>query len=113
MSQAPVLSRAQDYGIAARGIGLRVFAIRSPAGYAVMPGGLTRVASGVDERVVSAQRGGGSKDTWVISAGSVDASFTLLRNTVTAKDLGAVRRGNSVARRGKPVLVRALRRALR
>lgn len=87
VSQAPVLSRTLGYRIAARGIGLRVFAVRSPAGYVVMPGGLTRVASGADERVVSAQRGGGSKDTWVTSAGSVDASFTLLHNTVTAKDL--------------------------
>ena len=87
VSQAPVLSRTQAYRIAARGIGLRMFAVRSPAGYVVMPGGLTRVASGADERVVSAQRGGGSKDTWVLSAGSVDTSFTLLQNTVTAKDL--------------------------
>jgi uncharacterized circularly permuted ATP-grasp superfamily protein/uncharacterized alpha-E superfamily protein len=87
VSQAPVLSRTQSYRIAARGIGLRVFAVRSPFGYVVMPGGLTRVASGADERVVSAQRGGGSKDTWVISAGSVDTSFTLLQDTVTADDL--------------------------
>jgi uncharacterized alpha-E superfamily protein len=87
VSQAPVLSRADTYRIAARGIGLRVFAVRSPNGYVVMPGGLTRVASGADQRVVSAQRGGGSKDTWVTSDGSVDASFTLLHNTVTANDL--------------------------
>jgi uncharacterized circularly permuted ATP-grasp superfamily protein/uncharacterized alpha-E superfamily protein len=87
VSQAPVLSRTQAYRIAARGVGLRVFAVRTPSGYVVMPGGLTRVASGADERVVSAQRGGGSKDTWVTSDGSVDASFTLLHNTVTAKDL--------------------------
>jgi uncharacterized alpha-E superfamily protein len=64
-----------------------VFAIRSRSGYVVMPGGLTRVATGANERFVSAQRGGGSKDTWVISSGSVDASFTLLRSTVTANDL--------------------------
>src|SRR5690606_31391819 len=38
-------------------------------------------------RVVSMQRGGGSKDTWVMSPGQVDASFTLLRTTVTAADL--------------------------
>ena len=75
VSQAPVLSRTQAYRIAARGVGLRVFAVRTPSGYVVMPGGLTRVASGADERVVSAQRGGGSKDTWVTSDGSVDASF--------------------------------------
>jgi uncharacterized circularly permuted ATP-grasp superfamily protein/uncharacterized alpha-E superfamily protein len=87
MSQAPVLARDRSYSIAARGIGLRVFATRSHAGYVVMPGGLTRVASGPNERFVSAQRGGSSKDTWVTSSGSVDASFTLLRSTVTAADL--------------------------
>jgi len=87
VSQAPVLARNQSHRIAARGIGLRVFAIRSHAGYVVMPGGLTRVASEKDQRVVSAQRGGGSKDTWVTSIDSVDASFTLLRSTVTADDL--------------------------
>jgi len=87
VSQAPVLDRNRSYGIAARGIGLRVFAIRSHAGYVVMPGGLTRVASGPNERFVSAQRGGSSKDTWVTSSGSVDASFTLLRSTVSAADL--------------------------
>ena len=87
VSQAPVLAGRQSHSIAPRGIGLRVFAIRSHSGYLVMPGGLTRVASGSDERFVSAQRGGGSKDTWVTSTGSVDAAFTLLRSTITAADL--------------------------
>jgi uncharacterized alpha-E superfamily protein len=87
VSQAPVLDGKHAYHLAARGIGLRVFAIRSHAGYLVMPGGLTRVASAADERFVSAQRGGGSKDTWVPSSGSVDTSFTLLRSTVSAADL--------------------------
>ena len=87
VSQAPVLARDRSHRVNARGIGLRVFAVRSRNGYVVMPGGLTRVASGPDERVVSAQRGGGSKDTWVTSTGQVDASFTLLQKTVTARDL--------------------------
>ena len=52
-----------------------------------MPGGLTRVASSAIVRVVSMQRGSGSKDTWVMAAGQVDASFTLLQSTVTAADL--------------------------
>ena len=33
----------------------------------VMPGGLTRVSTSLDSMVVSIQRGGGSKDTWVLS----------------------------------------------
>jgi len=35
--------------------------------YAAMPGGLTRVSGTHDVPVVSMQRGGGSKDTWVLS----------------------------------------------
>jgi uncharacterized circularly permuted ATP-grasp superfamily protein/uncharacterized alpha-E superfamily protein len=93
MSQAPVLAKGQSERIAARNIGLRVFAVASPHGYVVMPGGLTRVASSADVRVVSMQRGGGSKDTWVMSAAPVDTSFTLLRNTVSASDLVRVRAG--------------------
>ncbi|HYP80768.1 MAG TPA: circularly permuted type 2 ATP-grasp protein, partial [Steroidobacteraceae bacterium] len=87
VSQAPVLSRGAEVGIEPRCVGLRVFAVATPAGYAVMPGGLTRVASSAQARVVSMQRGGGSKDTWVLSPGQVDTSFTLLRTTVTAADL--------------------------
>jgi uncharacterized alpha-E superfamily protein len=45
--------------------------------YAVMPGGLTRVSSTHDVPIVSMQRGGGSKDTWVLSEGPV-SSVTLL-----------------------------------
>src|SRR5580704_12440352 len=45
--------------------------------YAVMPGGLTRVSSTHDVPIVSMQRGGGSKDTWVLSEGPVSA-VTLL-----------------------------------
>lgn len=93
MSQAPVLAKGQSDRLAARTIGLRVFAVASPNGYVVMPGGLTRVANDADVRVVSMQRGGGSKDTWVMSAAPVDSSFTLLRNTVTAADLVRERAG--------------------
>jgi uncharacterized alpha-E superfamily protein len=46
-------------------------------GYAVMPGGLTRFSASPDSMIVSMQRGGGSKDTWVLAAGSVD-TFSLL-----------------------------------
>lgn len=86
-SQAPVLGRTPQQPISARGIGLRVYAVASPAGYAIMPGGLTRVASGDDVRIMAMQRGGGSKDTWVMSDGPVDAGFTLLRSTVSVADL--------------------------
>jgi uncharacterized alpha-E superfamily protein len=58
-----------------------------------MPGGLTRVASAANARVVSMQRGGGSKDTWALSAKPVDTAFTLLRSTVSASDLVRMRAG--------------------
>jgi uncharacterized circularly permuted ATP-grasp superfamily protein/uncharacterized alpha-E superfamily protein len=87
VSQAPVLSRDADLRVEPRGVGLRVFAVATPAGYMVMPGGLTRVANSATARVVTMQRGGGSKDTWVMSPGQVDSSFTLLRTTVTPADL--------------------------
>ena len=51
---------------------------RAATAIAVMPGGLTRVARSRDSLVVSMQRGGGSKDTWVLSDGPV-SPFTLLR----------------------------------
>jgi len=46
---------------------LRVFLLADGRGdYRVMPGGLSRIA-GDDRHVVSGQRGGSSKDTWVLS----------------------------------------------
>ncbi len=36
-----------------------------------MPGGLTRVSTSSESLVVSSQRGGGSKDTWVLASGPV------------------------------------------
>lgn len=100
LSQAPVLERAVDSKIerlSSRSVGLRVFAVATPHGYRVMPGGLTRVASEGDARVIAMQRGGRSKDTWVLSDTPVNASFSLLSSTVTAKDL-VTSRGNLPSR---------------
>ncbi|HTW66345.1 MAG TPA: circularly permuted type 2 ATP-grasp protein [Bryobacteraceae bacterium] len=57
---------------------VRVYAVSSGGSYAVMPGGLTRVSTSLDSMVVSIQRGGGSKDTWVLGDGPAPP-FTLLR----------------------------------
>lgn len=65
LSQAPVW-QAEDASLQPRAIGMRVFAVASAEGYRVMPGGLTRVAAEADAEVVSMQRGGASKDTWVL-----------------------------------------------
>src|SRR5262245_35766891 len=61
-----------------RQIVLRSYVVASDGGYRAMPGGLTRAASSRDSLVVSMQRGGGSKDTWVLSEGPVNP-ITLLR----------------------------------
>jgi uncharacterized circularly permuted ATP-grasp superfamily protein/uncharacterized alpha-E superfamily protein len=91
VSQAPVLERAgagrARETLAARTVGLRVFAVATPDGYRLMPGGLTRVAGDEQPRVIAMQRGGRSKDTWVLSDAPVNVSFSLLSTTVTSNDL--------------------------
>ena len=56
---------------------LRVYVVAANGSYAVMPGGLTRVSASLDSLVVSMQRGGGSKDTWVLADGPTP-QFSLL-----------------------------------
>jgi uncharacterized circularly permuted ATP-grasp superfamily protein/uncharacterized alpha-E superfamily protein len=87
VSQAPVLERGPPETLAARTVGLRAFAVATPSGWHVMPGGLTRVALDGDSRDIAMQRGGRSKDTWVLSDAPVNSSFTLLTATVDADDL--------------------------
>ncbi len=53
-------------GLEPRHLVLRVIAAWNGSSYSVLPGGLTRVATGQQSLVVSMQRGGGSKDTWVL-----------------------------------------------
>jgi len=68
-SQAPVwrgVGAGGPGGFSARALGIRVYAIATPSGYRVMPGGLARIASGAAD-LVSMQRGGGSKDVWVLA----------------------------------------------
>jgi uncharacterized circularly permuted ATP-grasp superfamily protein/uncharacterized alpha-E superfamily protein len=86
ISQAPVWDRTREKGLSASAVGMRVYACATPNGYMVMPGGLARVASGLDERVLSNQRGGGSKDIWVLSTGPV-SNFSLLRRAIGPQDL--------------------------
>ncbi len=65
-SQAPVWrdgTRANDF--TGRALGIRVYAIATPSGYRVMPGGLARIAADTAD-IVSMQRGGASKDVWVV-----------------------------------------------
>ncbi|MBC5766343.1 circularly permuted type 2 ATP-grasp protein [Ramlibacter albus] len=56
---------------------LRVIAVSDgPGSWRVLPGGLTRIASG-EREIASMQRGGSSADTWVITEGEVDTTSLL------------------------------------
>ncbi len=86
LSQAPVWKHSSTGALRARSIGLRVYACATPNGYVVMPGGLTRVATGPDARVLTMQRGGSSKDTWV-QGGAHAEPHSLLQRATTSADL--------------------------
>lgn len=53
-----------------RHVDLRPFAVNDGQTVWVLPGGLTRVALPEGELIVNSSRGGGSKDTWVLSRGA-------------------------------------------
>jgi len=55
-----------DGKLQARHVDLRPYALCSPNGIDIVPGGLTRVALREGSLVVNSSQGGGSKDTWVI-----------------------------------------------
>jgi uncharacterized alpha-E superfamily protein len=75
LSTAPVWT---ENGLLPRHLVMRVFAVPHGGGYKVMPGGLTRISASLDTLVVSVQRGGGSKDTWVLGRVQ-EPEFSLLR----------------------------------
>ena len=74
LSAVPVWS--EEHGLTPRRVVLRVYLAAEGDSWIVIPGGLARVSPSIDTPVVSMQRGGGSKDTWVLSDGPVD-TFTL------------------------------------
>jgi len=75
LSTTPVWTEG---GLTPRKVVLRVYLAASGDSWMVMPGGLARVSPSAETSVVSMQRGGGSKDTWVISDRPVD-TFTMRR----------------------------------
>jgi uncharacterized circularly permuted ATP-grasp superfamily protein/uncharacterized alpha-E superfamily protein len=74
LSTTPVLVGNQ---LQPRHLVLRTYLAAHGDSFVAMPGGLTRVSASADTMVVSMQRGGGSKDTWVLSEGPVH-NLTLL-----------------------------------
>lgn len=67
LSQAPVWRPYGALGFAAKAISIRMYAIANTTGHRVLPGGLARIATDASVDVVSTQRGGGSKDIWVLA----------------------------------------------
>jgi len=86
LSRAPAWSGGQRRKLMTRAMGLRVYAAITPEGYSVLPGGLARVAGMDNTRILTMQKGGSSKDTWVLSDGPV-STFSLLQNTIRVDDL--------------------------
>ncbi|WP_018607854.1 circularly permuted type 2 ATP-grasp protein [Uliginosibacterium gangwonense] len=96
LSRAPVLDRNETRHLSSRAVGLRVFAVATPEGYMVMPGGLARTSSDSDLRILSSQRGGGSKDVWICGERNTPTT-SLLRPPAHAGDL--VRSGSGLSSR--------------
>jgi uncharacterized circularly permuted ATP-grasp superfamily protein/uncharacterized alpha-E superfamily protein len=73
-STAPALIDSQ---LQPRRFGVRAFLTANQDSYTVMSGALTRITQSDDTLVVSLQRGGGSKDTWILCEEAV-SPVTLL-----------------------------------
>jgi uncharacterized circularly permuted ATP-grasp superfamily protein/uncharacterized alpha-E superfamily protein len=73
LSQAPSWI---DEHLTARSVVVRAYVANGGESFAVLPGGLTRVSKQADELIVSMQRGGGSKDTWILANGSASRAET-------------------------------------
>ncbi len=81
----------QGRGLRLRPALVRVYAIADgQGGWQLLPGGMTRVARR-EEASVSMQRGGTSLDTWVLTAGPVDA-FSLLPGKLSVDEVRGRRR---------------------
>jgi uncharacterized circularly permuted ATP-grasp superfamily protein/uncharacterized alpha-E superfamily protein len=74
LSQAPSWRAGASVRLTPRTLTMRVFAVATPDGYQVLPGGLARIAAEGVVDIVSTQRGGGSKDVWVLAPKDVRAS---------------------------------------
>lgn len=82
LSHSPVWHQGR---LESRAVMLRVALAADGRGdYRVMPGGLSRIAG--DDRHVSGQRGGGSKETWVLSEAPVERA-SLLPGSLSLDDV--------------------------
>ena len=94
LSTAPVWENGH---LISRSVVLRAYVLNTGNGWIAIPGGLVRVAE-AEGPVVSMQRGGHSKDAWVLWDGPVD-TFSMLRPQERAG--GAAARGGRSAEPGR------------
>jgi uncharacterized circularly permuted ATP-grasp superfamily protein/uncharacterized alpha-E superfamily protein len=85
VAQEPVLSHTtpvytQDH-VEPRRFVVRAYLTAAGDGYHVMPGGLTRVTPDPQSLIVSLQKGGGSKDTWILADAPVSDATLLTRSS--------------------------------
>ena len=83
---AQVTARLEEAGFVERragerGRGVALYITAAGDSFAVMPGGLTRVALRKGSLVVNSSQGGGSKDTWVLEDDSVEAEAPIVVET--------------------------------
>jgi uncharacterized circularly permuted ATP-grasp superfamily protein/uncharacterized alpha-E superfamily protein len=71
LSQAPSWRAGANVRLTPRTLTMRVYAVATASGYQVLPGGLARIAAEGVVDIVSSQRGGGSKDVWVLADADV------------------------------------------
>src|SRR5271163_2990749 len=88
LSTAPVWENGR---LNSRSVVLRTYVLNTGNGWTAIPGGLVRVAEAAGS-VVSMQRGGHSKDAWVLWDGPVD-TFSLLHPRNEPVELRRVSRG--------------------
>jgi len=77
LSQAPTWS-TEKQRFEPRVVGLRLYATAIGDHYEVMPGGLARIAPESATEVITMQRGGSSKDVWVLGDGATPWQSLLL-----------------------------------
>ncbi len=82
--------------VSASPVALRIYLVASGGTYRAMPGGLTRVSPDPSGQFVSMQRGGSSKDTWVLGEGPVE-EISLLQGPASTVELRRV--GNNLPSR--------------
>ncbi len=76
-SMMRTLPAMADEGIAPRRFTVRAHLAIQGDSYSVMPGGLTRIPWSSEALIVSLQKGGGSKDTWILADGPVQETSLL------------------------------------